>query len=365
MILYVIAVAISMICATYANNVKNIKSLKTTYKALCVLAFLPTTLVSVFRFQVGTDWSIYDDYFHWISKGMDKFSEPLFNLLNRVVYVFTQDSWWLFAICAILIGGFTYRAIMEQSVNPAFSILIFMISGDYFNSQNQIRQAIAMAIFLYAIKYMKSRDWKRYFFWLVIALLIHTSAIIYFPLYFLYGKKVHVRLLISLYGVLVVALPVMKKVIVFVLTKTKYAWYFDSVYNTNDFYLLGFLFTVFFIVILFFYYCYAENEALKKGKTRDEIQDYDFNIMLYTYYLAAVTVLYSAVVPQMVRITTGFSIVTSLLMPRLVMREHKRNRRIVLYMLIVVVFTVKFLYDVYCNGWYDAIPYQSIFFKRG
>ena len=361
MIIYVIAVAFSMICAAYANNVKNIKSLNNTYKILCVLAFLPTTLVSVLRFEVGTDWSIYDDYFHWISEGKDKFSEPLFNLLNRIIYLFTKDSWLLFAVCAVIIGYFTYRAIMEQSVNPAFSILIFMISGDYFNSQNQIRQAIAMAIFLYAMKYMKSRDWKRYYFAMIIALMIHTSAIIYFPLYFLYGKKVNVRLLIGIFCATVVCLPVMKKVIVFVLTKTKYGWYFDSVYNTNDFYLLGFLFTVFFNVILFFYYCYGEKYALEKGKTRDEIQDYDFNIMMYTYYFAGVSVLFSAVVPQMVRITTGFSIVTSLLMPRLMVREHKRNRRIVLYMLGVAVFMVKFVYDVYHNGWYDALPYQSVF----
>lgn len=361
MIIYVIAVGISMICATYAYHVKNIKSLNSTYKILCVLAFLPTTLVSVLRYEVGTDWSIYHDYFHWISEGKDKFSEPLFNLLNRVIYFFTQDSWWLFAVCAVIIGFFTYRAIMEQSVNPAFSILIFMISGDYFNSQNQVRQAMAMAIFLFAMKYMKSREWKKYFLWMIIALLIHTSACIYFPMYFLYGRKVPVRFLIGLYGIMICALPIMKKGIVFVLTKTKYAWYFDSVYNTNDFYLLGFLFTLFLNVLLLFYYCYGEKHALEKGKSRDEIQDYDFNIMLYSYYFAGVSVLFSATVPQMVRITTGLSIVTALLMPRLVVREHRRNRRIILYMLITAVFMVKFLYDVYHNGWYAALPYQSVF----
>ncbi len=361
MIIYVIAVALSMICAAYAYNVKNIKSLNSTYKILCVLACLPTTLVSVVRYKVGTDWSIYHDYFHWISEGTDQFSEPLFNLLNRVIYLFTQDSWWLFAICAVIIGYFTYRAIMEQSINPAFSILIFMISGDYFNSQNQIRQAIAMAIFLCAMKYMKSRDWKKYFLFLVVAFLIHTSAIIYFPMYFLYGKKINVKVLIGLFAATVVMLPVINKVMVFVLTKTRYGWYFDSIYNTNDFYLLGFLFTVFFNVIMFFYYCYGEKHALESGKTREEAQDYDFNILMYIYYFAAMSVLFSAVVPQMVRITTGFSIVTSLLMPRLVVREHDRNRRIVLYMLIVAVFLVKFLFDVYSNGWYDALPYQTIF----
>ena len=29
-------------------------------------------------------------------------------------------------------------------------------------------------------------------------------------------------------------------------------------------------------------------------------------------------------------------------------------------MLVVGAFTVKLVYDVYRNGWYDAVPYQTI-----
>lgn len=361
MIIYVIAVALSMICACYAYNVKNIKTLHSTYRILCVLTFLPMTLVSVFRYEVGTDWPIYNDYFYYIAEGTDKFTEPLFNLLNQVIYLFTDDSWWLFAVCAVLIGYFTFRAFMEQSINPAFSILLFMISGDYFNSQNQLRQALAMAIFLYAMKYMKNRDWKRYFLFMLAAVMIHTSAMIYFPMYFLYKKKVHLKLLLCGYGLAVVALPVLKKVIVFVLAKTKYGWYFDSAYNMNNFYLVGFVFSTFFTALLIFYWYYGEKHAMEKKQSVDEVQDYDFNFMFYMYFLGWASILFSAVVPQMSRITTALSIVTPLLIPRMVVREDKRNRRIVLYMLVTAVFLVKFLFDVYHNGWYDAIPYQSVF----
>ena len=55
MIYYVVAVLLSMVCASYAANVKKVKSLQGTYRTLCVLAFLPMTFVSVFRYEVGTD----------------------------------------------------------------------------------------------------------------------------------------------------------------------------------------------------------------------------------------------------------------------------------------------------------------------
>lgn len=371
MIIYIIAITLSMLCAAYAQNVKKVTQLKSTYKTLCVLAFLPMTFVSVFRYEVGTDWPIYNDYFYWIANGTDKFTEPLFNLLNKVIYTFTRDSWWLFAICALFICFFMFKAFMDQSVNPAFSILIFVISGDYFNSQNQIRQALAMAIFLYAMKYVKERNAKKYFLFILIAVMIHTSAVVYIPVYFLYGLKVNARLLASIYAGTLVFLPIVNKGMIFIVSRTKYNWYFQSGYNRNDFYLLGFLVTGFYLVLLLYYYYYGEKhrkEAALLGVQKDTDEhlageDFEYNVMTYMYFFAALSVLFSATIPQMVRITTALSYVTSLLMPRLLMREHKRNRRIVLYMLVVFVFFVKLLYDVYHNGWYDATPYHWVFFR--
>ena len=369
MIIYITAIILSMICAQYASNVKGVKQLKGTYRILCICAFLPMTLVSALRYEVGTDWSIYHDYFHWISSGKDKFSEPLFNLLNRVIYLFTQNSWWLFFVCAIVIMYFNFRAFMEQSIHPAFSILIFVISGDYFNSQNQLRQAMAMSIFLYAMKYIKSREWKKYFIWILIAVLIHTSAAVYIPMYFIYNWKVNIKNLSLIYGSTLVLLPVIKKVMVFVISRTKYAWYFSSQYNMNNFYLMGFLVTLFYLVILLFDYYYGKKhmQDMMKQKGCGEApveEDGEYNLMTHMYYLAAMSVLFSATIPQMVRITTALSVITPLLFPRIIIREHNRNRRIVLYMLLVFVFTVKLLFDIYHNGWYDAIPYRWVFGAR-
>ena len=90
MAVYIIMTIISMLFAGYAQNVKEVKSLDSTYRILGVMAFLPFAVVSALRYQVGTDWPIYNDYFHSIPAGGKKFTEPLFNLLNRFLYHFTH-----------------------------------------------------------------------------------------------------------------------------------------------------------------------------------------------------------------------------------------------------------------------------------
>ncbi len=361
MIYYVVAVLLSMVCASYAANVKKVKSLQGTYRTLCVLAFLPMTFVSVFRYEVGTDWPIYDEYFHMIAAGVDKFTEPGFNLINKVLSLFTKDSWWLFATVALLIGIFMFKAIMDQSVNPAFSILVYVLAGDYFNSQNQLRQALAMSIFLYAFKYIKAGDWKRYFFWILLACTLHVSALLYIPVYFLYGVKVSVPVICGSFVGLCALLPILKKILVFVISKTKYGWYFDSAYYASDFNLLGFLVGAGFLILLLFYYAYYDRYARLNSENGEGVQDKEYNLLLYLYFAGTVSTLFSSAVPQMSRITLLFTFVTSLLFPRMVMREYRRNRRIVLYMIVVGVLAVKLLYEVYLVGWYEAVPFTWVF----
>ena len=157
MAVYIIMTIISMLFAGYAQNVKEVESLDSTYRILGVVAFLPFAVVTSLRCQVGTDWPIYNDYFHSIPAGGKKFTEPLFNLLNRFLYHFTQNSYILFAVVAVLLLSFMFLTIFQQSEYLPLSILIFVVSGDFFNSQNQIRQMLATAILLYALKYVYDR----------------------------------------------------------------------------------------------------------------------------------------------------------------------------------------------------------------
>ena len=262
MAVYIIMTIISMLFAGYAQNVKEVESLDSTYRILGVMAFLPFAVVSALRYQVGTDWPIYNDYFHSIPAGGKKFTEPLFNLLNRFLYHFTQNSYILFAVVAVLLLSFMFLTIFQQSEYLPLSILIFVVSGDFFNSQNQIRQMLATAILLYALKYVYDRNWKHYFLLLLIAAGIHISALLFVPVYFIYGKRVNIKKQIIVYLILGISVPILGKLVLRLISKTKYGWYIGSMYDTNNFYLIGFVFTLFFLAIFYYYvYCNPEHDV--------------------------------------------------------------------------------------------------------
>ncbi len=351
MIVYITATIISMLFANYAANCKHLPELRKTYITLCIGSFLPFFLVSALRYDVGTDYDfIYKKYFYYINEGTDKFTEPLFNFINIVAYHIKQDPVVMFAIVSFLIYIFVFMAIHQQSEHVCLSILVFVISGIFFNSMNQIRQAITMAMFLYSLKYLFKRDAFNYFIIVLIACTIHTSAIIYIPIYFLYNYKADLRVHLTIFLCSLVGSPILKRLIIFVISKTKYAWYLGSLFDENNFYLIGFLFSFIILVVAHFYYHYGENQDNK-----------EYNFFLNMEFIGMMSLLFSATIPQADRIYYCFNYIEILFVPLIVFSEKKPTRRTVLYFGIFAFYMTKLLYDVYVNKWYYVIPYQTFF----
>jgi hypothetical protein len=72
-----------------------------------------------------------------------------------------------------------------------------------------IRQAIAVSIFIYSIRYLKNREGIKYFFLILTAFYFHRSALILFPLYFFINRKIKQVYIIISY-VLIILLYILK-----------------------------------------------------------------------------------------------------------------------------------------------------------
>lgn len=362
MIWYVIALVLTMVLASAAQNLKGKQDLdvdggtfhfRSTYNCMMVLAFLPLFLVASLRWEVGTDWPIYRDFFQMINDGTDSFSEGLFNLMNKLVYRTGGDFQGLVALAAFLAYFFLFRAIREQSISWPLSLLIFFVSGAFFGSLNQLRQAITMPIMLYACKHIQGRKPVRYFCWCLMASLIHLSALVYLPLYFLRNFRPSPRRYVTIFGICLVTLPVLHLLAEALIRISKYAWYFSSVFNSgsseNNFYLVGFVFQ-FVMLVIFCYYRFLSVDA-----------DPQYDLMLNFYLLSVLTLLFTPVLTQVLRVSQCFGYGQILLVPRVINSEKNPTRRLVLYFLIVGLYTVKLLYDTYYLGWNGVVPYQTIF----
>lgn len=359
---YISALVLSMLFASAAQNLKGKSNLdvdggtfyfRGTYLCMMVLAFLPFFAVAALRREVGTDWPIYLDYYHWINAGTKQFSEPLFNFINKIVGWCTGDFQWLVVVVAFLSYFFLFKAISQQSISMPLSLLVFFISSSFFASMNQLRQAVSMPIMLYAYKYVRDKKPLRYLFWCLVASCIHASSLVYIPLYFVARIRPSLRRYVMSFGICVITLPVLHMIAEALIGLSRYAWYFTSVFNAgseaNNFYLLGFLFQSA-MFILMAYYRFA-------SQTEDPVYDG----MLNCYFLSVIALLFTPVLSQVLRVSQCFGYCQILLVPRMIDREKDPTRRIVLYMLIVGMYTAKLLYDTYYLGWNGVIPYQTIF----
>ena len=108
-------------------------------------------------------------------------------LFMKISQVFSEDfTFFIFltAIIFIIPLGMMINKYVKSSLGIILSYLIFFAL--FLNIINCfMRQAITLAICMFALRYVLSRKWIKYFGLILIALTIHTSSIIAAPLYFL------------------------------------------------------------------------------------------------------------------------------------------------------------------------------------
>ncbi len=165
---------------------------------LCLTAiFLLLAGVSALRIEVGNDYGKYVDIFHEIYEGTDSayvVTEPGFNFVVRAVYVLSGYENYLLVFA--LFGGATVflflRAMYEQSVDFKLSLAMFLLLGLYFRTFTTVRYYFVLALTLYALKYVKRREYGRFLLVILFAALFHKSVLVvllFYPLAYMPWKK--------------------------------------------------------------------------------------------------------------------------------------------------------------------------------
>jgi hypothetical protein len=128
--------------------------------------------------------------------------EPSFLLLKYIFKTILDApiKWFMlcYAILAISIKAKVFKDLTEYQY---LSLLVFI--GDLYLQQDftQIRAAVSISIMLLCIKYIYSREGKKFLVCSLLAIFFHVSAIIILPLWFLNAKKIN----IPLFFVLIIA----------------------------------------------------------------------------------------------------------------------------------------------------------------
>lgn len=192
---YLILVSLFVVLAFFSE--RGTDKTRTLLNVVCSTVFL---LFFGLRGDVGNDYAGYCARFYdfeWSNVG-DFFLHPnsvtamepgfvLCIILCR--YICPNFHFFLF-LCTAFTYFLTYKFLSANVRNMPWALVIFICMGGLQLHIDFIRSAVCMALFMYSIRYVEERKLNMFLLLNLIGLSFHVSALLYIPLYFLYGVKI-------------------------------------------------------------------------------------------------------------------------------------------------------------------------------
>lgn len=361
MIIYIVAVLISVFFALLYQRITTMAKLgeltfshRAPYVLAAVLSALPLFAVAAFRYRVGSDYQEYARMYGVARQGGQTYYEIGFLWLNKALNLLSSNAVWLFVVCALVFIAFMFHAIYRQSDMVALSVALLVLSNHYFIYLNQMRQYVALAFFLYALRFIDRKKPVFYFIWVGVAVAIHKSVLILAPLYFLRHLRIPAKIGIPLAGGVWLASPLLKIVVQKVVELTPYAKFFIlTYYNTGR----G---SIFYIVmnigILLFMYLVL----WKFGKEKDKEMLRKYYFYINVQLIAVFTSIFYGPIPQMDRVMNMFTFVEIISIPTFCALIQPKKLRAAVVALVVVSFAGYTVWQL-SMGHNDVLPYRMIF----
>lgn len=324
-------------------------------KTFFLLACLPIVLVSALRYNVGTDYiNIYWNTYETVTNGGDTVVGSSVSIeggllfLNKILSNFSASPIIFFVITSIYIYNTLFYCFKRDYGKLTFPVLIFFFSGLYFTSLNIVRQFIALAIVTYAFKYVKDRKVLPYIIFVLLAGVMHLSAIIMIPFYFLYNIKIDSKKFFFLLVIGSAVSPILIYIFNIIIKYTRYSYYANSNFFMVDADLAGTVYAILITAAVFMQY--------KKIQEKQ-----DMNYMLYALLAYDVLIILSYSFPLCNRIAVYFKYPVFIrLIPVLIESVSLKYRKMVT-MAVMVIMGVATYYLYYIRGNSDVFPYHSIF----
>lgn len=196
---------------------------------LMVLIFFISLLPGYRSITVGTDTRSYvsmftsqNDFLGYYSLGIEPLFSLIISILNKIGFVDYSSYFLFFSLFISILVVKGIKNISEDNISlPLFSYLTISIM--FFSQFNVLRQAIAVAIFLFSFKFLIERNNTKYVICILFACLFHYSAIFLLIMPFLF--RIETRFYRILFSVLTV--------LFFVFLSTYLASLFSSLTGTE------------------------------------------------------------------------------------------------------------------------------------
>lgn len=163
-----------------------------------IILIIPPVFLATFRYNVGYDYGSYIlGYENFINIPFDYiFSEfrpgaPIaFYLVSKIATIFDSDRVFLMVLSLFaLIPSLTY-IINEWDNKEILSLIIFaFLFGPFIFSFSACKQGIALSFLVFSLKYVYDRKIINFFICVAIAVLFHSSSIVFSFVYFFINRN--------------------------------------------------------------------------------------------------------------------------------------------------------------------------------
>ena len=192
MILYITVAVVMALLASLVDNHPTRQSHTLTRQRLCnrvclTAIFLILFLLSACRLNVGNDYAKYVEFMHLVNCDAYVPTEIGFNFLVRLIYGLSgyENFLLVFAFYSFATVLFFLLAMYGQSDEFGLTFFLFMTLGYYFQTFSTVRYYLALAIALYAMKFVLRKQWGRFVVLVALGATFHKSLLVVIPLYFL------------------------------------------------------------------------------------------------------------------------------------------------------------------------------------
>lgn len=194
-LVYTFIISVMLLLASIAqkrsliNNIYNSEKAKFLYPEI-ILMILVFTIMFGMRYNVGTDYLSYLSIYNYSIDEKALRYEPLFRYISTLCSDLNVHPTIYFGIWAFIQITFFLLAF-----NNKFYLLPLLVFFLFFNQEfmfwmNGIRQALAMCIWLYSVKYIHENKLFNYLLWITLAALFHKSVIILVIFYPILNKGI-------------------------------------------------------------------------------------------------------------------------------------------------------------------------------
>lgn len=327
-------------------------------KILLFFIFLLLVFQDGLRWRTGTDWIPYLKYFYQDPAYSWFAFEPGYDLLNVIVRNVFNNYTVFLLIHAVIIYTLYIKAMVKLTNLPIVALLIFYSLMIGYMGMN--RQHIALAICLYSITFILTKEKYKFLIAILIATLFHFTALLFLICYPL-NRKINLKIVIGSLlasiaigqiNFLVIVEPILEMLQIPAFFSAKIIFYLKGTGENALIWLIAGSMKRLIIFSLVYFY----REKIKQFFPHIDffLNVYLFSIVMYFCFNNSIQVLVS-------RGMLYFGILPEIfLLSSLIFVFKKQSNRIILY-LIVFIFAL-FTFTKSISVFYDLfVPYKGIF----